>query len=903
MGGRTIGVGVLVSVLGSSGAMGQAFPAVRVGEAVYRDDPGSGLDPFDTFGVFPPIAQGGDVDGDGIDDVVVLTRDSFAGYLYLYRGLVGGGFEAPVFLSTFSSVVDILLSDVDGDGAAELVTQKNGFIGVSSYSVSGGLVRGPVRYIDGMDTETLSIEAADLDGDGREETIVSGTSENVVLLVHGDDETYAQELIHTTIRAGRATDSVRACDLDGDGDPDLVGADDSGLLWLENLGSGWAPGFEPWDIDLGSFVHEGRAKALADVDGNGSLDAVVYGERDGEVGFGFVLTPIVGGEVREIPMLVVPEFSLFNQSVHLRSVQDEDWAIQSPGDLDGDGVDDLYVFPTWSRCFRILDPMDLNGGRMVAREMIALGDGEVVRGEDGSPSPFERAVPRVGVVDVNGDGVLDRISAHIVAREGGGSSVGRLPPVGWEPGVELSAWLVGATKGGVLDETDWIYSAQDQLGVLPVDTDGDGDPELISVTRTSVRMVDRDPSTGWFGFNGQTRFVGQASTPRGRSGFVTSLDQDPGVDLVSHNFDGSGFPAVYLNVESGPFDVLTRNEPVVFDPSVLGAEGISMVSDGNVVAGDLDGDGDTDLVLRGVIEQSGGLSGLGVLVWLNDGDGRFTAGAVSGCAGGGADGTSRVCLSDVDGDGDPDLIVLARGDGDGEIVVDRVDVLLNDGDGSFVEGSSVELGDELFEGAELHVGDIDGDGFVDAFVVKAVPDDADDVQFGYVGGEVFWGNGSGFDPVSALVYGRRGTFSGGMRDLDGDGLMELLLMAQVPDHDDGDTCLVGIVRQRGARDLVGAVHVVDERAAAMGFADLDGDGLDDWLMVGDQAERVIRVFHGVGDVCAADLNLDGDLDFFDVSAFLGYYAESEPIADFNGDGAFDFFDLSAFLGAFAAGCP
>ena len=55
--------------------------------------------------------------------------------------------------------------------------------------------------------------------------------------------------------------------------------------------------------------------------------------------------------------------------------------------------------------------------------------------------------------------------------------------------------------------------------------------------------------------------------------------------------------------------------------------------------------------------------------------------------------------------------------------------------------------------------------------------------------------------------------------------------------------------------------------------------------------------------CPADLNGDGNLDFFDISAFLNAFANQDPIADFNGDGNFDFFDVSAFLNAFSAGCP
>jgi hypothetical protein len=56
-------------------------------------------------------------------------------------------------------------------------------------------------------------------------------------------------------------------------------------------------------------------------------------------------------------------------------------------------------------------------------------------------------------------------------------------------------------------------------------------------------------------------------------------------------------------------------------------------------------------------------------------------------------------------------------------------------------------------------------------------------------------------------------------------------------------------------------------------------------------------------LCPADMNGDGNLDFFDVSAFLTAFTKSDPSADFTEDGLFNFFDISSFLTAFSAGCP
>jgi hypothetical protein len=65
----------------------------------------------------------------------------------------------------------------------------------------------------------------------------------------------------------------------------------------------------------------------------------------------------------------------------------------------------------------------------------------------------------------------------------------------------------------------------------------------------------------------------------------------------------------------------------------------------------------------------------------------------------------------------------------------------------------------------------------------------------------------------------------------------------------------------------------------------------------------VEYLDDLGGDCPADLNDDGLLNFFDVSAFLAAYTVGDPIADFDGDGLFNFFDVSAFLMAYNAGCP
>ncbi len=64
--------------------------------------------------------------------------------------------------------------------------------------------------------------------------------------------------------------------------------------------------------------------------------------------------------------------------------------------------------------------------------------------------------------------------------------------------------------------------------------------------------------------------------------------------------------------------------------------------------------------------------------------------------------------------------------------------------------------------------------------------------------------------------------------------------------------------------------------------------------------EAITPLTGIPVLCAPDLNGDGQLNFFDVSQFLGEYSAG---ADYNYDGVTNFFDVSAFLADYIAGCP
>jgi hypothetical protein len=122
--------------------------------------------------------------------------------------------------------------------------------------------------------------------------------------------------------------------------------------------------------------------------------------------------------------------------------------------------------------------------------------------------------------------------------------------------------------------------------------------------------------------------------------------------------------------------------------------------------GDLDGDGDLDAFVANQGKQPN-------QVWLNDGSGRFNLGDRPL-----GDGDSwNVRLGDLDGDGDLDALVANANLFADEGEANRV--WLNDGDGVF-SPTVQRLGLSASWGLDL--GDLDGDGDLDAFVGNAATD-------------------------------------------------------------------------------------------------------------------------------------------------------------------------------------
>ncbi len=271
------------------------------------------------------------------------------------------------------------------------------------------------------------------------------------------------------------------------------------------------------------------------------------------------------------------------------------------------------------------------------------------------------------------------------------------------------------------------------------DLDGDGDSDVLFATDTGGALWRNDG-------NGQMM---------AESAGLSQIQGTPAIALADVDADGD---LDSLWARTGQSRLFVNDGRALFADETSSRLPIEDGTTRATAFGDLNGDGDLDLLL-GNFESGFGAAKPNVVTWENVGGGRF----IDDSAFPGRGPTNAVALADVDLDGDLDAFVGSEA---------GTELRINDGTGLLSPAPTVAL-DVTSRTLDLAVGDLNGDGAIDAYLGHATSVS----QSGHFPAPdtVAINDGSGSFDVSAPAQKANAiTFDVEVADLDGDGDLDVL---------------------------------------------------------------------------------------------------------------------------------
>jgi len=632
-------------------------------------------------------------------------------------------------------------ADFNGDGLDDVVVIEHHPF--SSYESDGFRVyfgHSELDFVPGQRQSTQyrpsRVLSADLNRDGHADVVLFSEYYHSIsaFLGRGDGSFQALEPFYP----GGDGQRFVLGDLNSDGYPDLIttyfGSSDTapgGIVIKPGNGDGTFG--EAIEV---ATAYAARSVALGDFDGDGRRDVAVIHDR---------LEPFPGP--------IGPDYPNYDQMVILfgdgsgsfpRRSTIEDLirpTLIEAGDFNGDNLDDFAVFFPFTPNYYFPETP-----RVVVYE--SLGDG-TFRSSTVRQFEMYESFSAFRIADANRDGRTDLILGL------GSAGISVLPGRG----------------DGTFDPD--IHSAS-EAGFGPIslaDVNGDGKTDLVSDDGYSA-LVEVGNGDGTFGVR----------PPRFETGLrpaavtIADFDSDGQLDMAAANQETPDV-SIFLGAGGGKF------HPRMSYPTGISAESIA--------AGDIDNDGDPDLLVAG-----------GKLAILKNGaDGHFLVEPVKEEVPYGYDGAT---LADFNGDGRLDIAGIGY---------NVVGILIAAGDGTFPTHVDYPAG---YHPTKTVAADFDLDGHVDLAVANYCPQRTETCSGGV---SVLLGTGTGSfgPPVSTLPI--REILSIAVIDYDRDGVPDLAIGAFLP----------RLFVLRGAGD--GSFTFGEGRSVSaptdLAAGDVDGDGIQD----------------------------------------------------------------------------
>lgn len=561
-----------------------------------------------------------DVDGDGLGDLLVSNgiQAGTAG-VRVYPGLAGGQFAAPVFLPLPGNPLALRTGDANGDGIADLcILCASGLAQELRWYAGDPARQFPLGTPLGLNLDYRpSMAVLDADGDGdADAALLNGGNNSVEFVLSAGFVATAGPIVPL---ASGSLFELALVDFDQDGDQDLVtcrslaGATSIQLL-QQQPGGVWqalAPQAMPNAASGNLFAN--------DWDGDGDQDLLLRGFT----GTGGILPPHTLAWLRN-------QGGTFTVS-RLETV----FAANDTGfgagvaDLDGDGHRDFVD----TRALRfahaavltapaagpgtLLRDWDDDGdldGRIESTQSLLKNDGSgafaAVPGFWPSAGPSAFFSTPIAVADFDGDGLQEALAPKFQQAQF---------PL---PAAFVGVHRLEANGDDVLVDQGLACPTALSSGLV-LDADGDGDLDVVN-----AQGVVEQQAPGTFVLLPQA-FGGYSPQALG------DLDGDGDVDVLA---------------TSGTLGLaaLLRTGPLTYTLQVLAAPSGNTVISAQLALADLDDDGDLDLAVARHAFASG--SARRVEVFANNA-GVFTVVQTLAIDG-------RPFAGDVDGDGTTDLVVL-----------------------------------------------------------------------------------------------------------------------------------------------------------------------------------------------------------------------------------------------------
>jgi YVTN family beta-propeller protein len=247
---------------------------LQTGGLTVFEDTGQGHEPFGTLADGGDKLAAGDLDGDGKEEIIIAGDGD--GVVEVYNNL---GHRLYTFDSVFDGSDYLAAGDVDGDGKEEVVILGDGNGDVYVYHGTGGLMHG---FFDSGYNEDDNFALGDVNGDGIVEILIAGDVGHMIDVFTHD----GKPVVPSFETSYDVSDGFAAGDVNGDGKDEVLVAEDAGgdihiynflgqeIHWVDNSG-----------FDDDDFLAVGGSP---DADTDGIPDEVErFGVRKPDGTFGF----------------------------------------------------------------------------------------------------------------------------------------------------------------------------------------------------------------------------------------------------------------------------------------------------------------------------------------------------------------------------------------------------------------------------------------------------------------------------------------------------------------------------------------------------------------------------------------------------------------------------------------